>query len=62
MTGAWDELTARHLELARRAGAFSALPVALTDRVLVELFSGDLGGHVAGRRVGRLSSRPPDVT
>jgi DNA-binding CsgD family transcriptional regulator len=38
--GAWDELTARHLELARRAGAFSALPVALTDRVLVELFTG----------------------
>jgi DNA-binding CsgD family transcriptional regulator len=38
--GAWDELTARHLELARRTGAFSALPVALTDRVLVELFSG----------------------
>ena len=38
--GAWNELTARHLELARRAGAFSALPVALTDRVLVELFSG----------------------
>jgi DNA-binding CsgD family transcriptional regulator/tetratricopeptide (TPR) repeat protein len=37
---AWDELTARHLELARRAGAFSALPVALTDRVLVELFCG----------------------
>jgi DNA-binding CsgD family transcriptional regulator len=37
---AWTELTARHLELARRAGAFSALPVALTDRVLVELFSG----------------------
>jgi DNA-binding CsgD family transcriptional regulator len=37
---AWDELTARHLELARRAGAFSALPIALTDRVLVELFSG----------------------
>ncbi len=41
--GAWDELTARHLELARRAGAFSALPVALTDRVLVELFSGRIG-------------------
>jgi DNA-binding CsgD family transcriptional regulator len=37
---AWDELTARHLELARHAGAFSALPVALTDRALVELFSG----------------------
>jgi DNA-binding CsgD family transcriptional regulator len=40
---AWDELTARHLELARRAGAFSALPVALTDRVLVELFCGRIG-------------------
>ncbi len=37
---AWDELTARHLELARRAGALAALPVALTDRVLVERFSG----------------------
>ena len=40
---AWDELTARHLDVARRAGAFSALPVALTDRVLVELFSGRTG-------------------
>src|SRR5215468_6186360 len=40
---AWDELTARHLDVARRAGAFSALPVALTDRVLVELFSGRIG-------------------
>ena len=44
---AWDELTARHLELARRAGAFSALPVALTDRVLVELFSGNIGGAMS---------------
>src|SRR4029079_12952845 len=41
--GAWDELTARHLELARRAGAFSALPIALSDRVLVELFAGRIG-------------------
>jgi DNA-binding CsgD family transcriptional regulator len=41
--GAWDELTARHLDVARRVGAFSALPVALTDRVLVELFSGRIG-------------------
>ena len=41
--GAWDELSARHLELARRTGAFSALPVALTDRMLVELFSGRIG-------------------
>ena len=44
---AWDELTARHLELARRAGAFSALPVALTDRVLVELFSGRIGAAMS---------------
>jgi DNA-binding CsgD family transcriptional regulator len=41
--GAWDELTARHLELARATGAFSLLPVALTDRVVVELFSGRFG-------------------
>ena len=40
---AWDELTARHLDLARRVGAFSALPFALTDRVLVELFCGRVG-------------------
>jgi DNA-binding CsgD family transcriptional regulator len=37
---AWDELTARHLELARRAGAFSLLPLALTDRAVVELIFG----------------------
>ena len=39
----WDELTARHLALARRDGAFSALPVALTDRMEVELFAGRIG-------------------
>jgi DNA-binding CsgD family transcriptional regulator len=37
---AWDELTARHLDLARRIGAFSVLPAALTDRMVVELSSG----------------------
>jgi DNA-binding CsgD family transcriptional regulator len=40
---AWDELTARNLELTRRTGAFSALPVALSDRVVVELVSGRIG-------------------
>jgi len=40
---AWDELTARHLELTRRTGAFSLLPVALTDRVVVELIFGRYG-------------------
>jgi DNA-binding CsgD family transcriptional regulator len=44
---AWDELAARHLELARRAGAYLALPVALTDRVLVELFSGRTGAAMS---------------
>jgi DNA-binding CsgD family transcriptional regulator len=37
---AWDELTARQVDLARRAGAFSLLPVALDDRILVDLFAG----------------------
>ena len=30
---AWDELTARHVDLARRAGALSVLAVALDDRI-----------------------------
>jgi DNA-binding CsgD family transcriptional regulator len=40
---AWDELTARHLQLARHAGAFSVLPVALGDRMVLELVSGRIG-------------------
>jgi DNA-binding CsgD family transcriptional regulator len=40
---AWDELTARRLDLARRIGAFSVLPAALTDRMVVELSSGRFG-------------------
>src|SRR5262249_4888493 len=39
---AWDELTQRQVVLARRAGALSVLPVALSDRLTVELFSGRL--------------------
>jgi DNA-binding CsgD family transcriptional regulator len=39
---AWDELTARQLQLARQAGAFSLLPVALDNRFSVELLSGRL--------------------
>ena len=56
---AWDELTARHLDVARRAGAFSALPVALTDRVLVELFSGRIG---AARSLAAESDAVVDAT
>ena len=39
---AWDELTARQVQLARRAGAFALLPVALDDRFTVDLFAGRL--------------------
>jgi DNA-binding CsgD family transcriptional regulator len=44
---AWDELTARNLEVARRAGAFALLPVALADRMVVELVSGRIGVAMA---------------
>jgi DNA-binding CsgD family transcriptional regulator len=40
---AWDELNARHLDLARQAGAFSILPVALLDRMVIELLAGRIG-------------------
>ncbi|MET0765248.1 MAG: AAA family ATPase, partial [Blastococcus sp.] len=38
----WDALTRRHLEFAREAGALSALPLALTTRTVVHLFTGNL--------------------
>ena len=44
---AWDELTARQVDLARRAGALSLLPVALDDRLHAELFCGRLQAAVA---------------
>jgi DNA-binding CsgD family transcriptional regulator len=37
---AWDDLTARQLDLARRTGALSLLPVALDDRIHADLFCG----------------------
>ncbi|MGW4489401.1 helix-turn-helix transcriptional regulator [Amycolatopsis sp. NPDC004368] len=40
--GSWDELTDRHVKLARSTGALSALPLALTLRALCSVFSGDL--------------------
>jgi DNA-binding CsgD family transcriptional regulator len=39
---AWDELTARQVQLARRAGALAVLPVALDDRVHADVFCGRL--------------------
>jgi len=45
--GGWDALTRRHLDMARAAGALSALPLALTSRVFVHLFTGDLTAAAA---------------
>jgi hypothetical protein len=44
---AWDELTARQVELARRTGALSLLPVALDDRTHADLFCGRLAAAVS---------------
>ena len=42
--GGWDVLTRRHLQAAREAGALGVLPLALTSRLFVHLFTGDLTG------------------
>ena len=39
---AWEALSARHVRLARRTGALSELPIALTSRTYVLLVAGDL--------------------
>jgi DNA-binding CsgD family transcriptional regulator len=38
----WHALTARHIQLARAAGALSVLPIALTARIMALTFAGDL--------------------
>jgi DNA-binding CsgD family transcriptional regulator len=38
----WDRLTARHVQLARDTGSISELPLALTSRAYLHLFSGEL--------------------
>ncbi|WP_091367972.1 ATP-binding protein [Geodermatophilus telluris] len=43
----WDVLTRRHLQTTRQAGALSALPLALTSRVFVHLFTGELTAAAA---------------
>ncbi|HET6392913.1 MAG TPA: AAA family ATPase [Blastococcus sp.] len=40
----WDELSDRQVQVARRTGALSLLPTALTERFSMQLFAGDLGG------------------
>ena len=49
---AWDDdrlevLSARHVELARSAGALSDIPLALSSRAIALLFVGDLTGAAA---------------
>jgi len=39
--GSWDLLSARRVELARAAGALTALPIAFNTRVGVHLFAGE---------------------
>jgi DNA-binding CsgD family transcriptional regulator/tetratricopeptide (TPR) repeat protein len=39
---AWQELSARQLDLARATGDLAELPLALTSRVFAHLFAGDL--------------------
>jgi DNA-binding CsgD family transcriptional regulator len=38
----WDQVSGRYLELARRAGALSELPLALSSRAMMLVFAGDL--------------------
>lgn len=38
----WYVLSARHVQIARDAGALSELPLALNSRILVHLFTGEL--------------------
>jgi ATP/maltotriose-dependent transcriptional regulator MalT len=38
----WDELNAREVSLARQVGALRALPIALTVRITIHLFAGEL--------------------
>jgi DNA-binding CsgD family transcriptional regulator len=44
---AWDELTARQVDLARRTGALALLPVALDDRIHVDVFCGRLASALS---------------
>jgi DNA-binding CsgD family transcriptional regulator len=43
----WEDLVSRHVRLSRDAGALSLLPIALTARVYVHLFAGELAAAAA---------------
>ncbi|WP_123025657.1 helix-turn-helix transcriptional regulator [Mycolicibacterium stellerae] len=38
----WERLSTRHVELARSSGALTELPLALTSRVVMHVFAGEL--------------------
>ena len=40
----WRDLAARQVQLAREAGALSALPLALSQRILILVHTGELAG------------------
>jgi DNA-binding CsgD family transcriptional regulator/tetratricopeptide (TPR) repeat protein len=44
---AWDVLCSRHLQLARKAGALTVLPLALSSRIGLHLFAGELNPAAA---------------
>jgi DNA-binding CsgD family transcriptional regulator len=49
----WDMLSSRYVELARKAGALSELPLALSTRSMMLLFAGDLATATALTDEGR---------
>lgn len=49
----WDLLSGRYVELARRVGALSELPLALSTRSMMLLFAGDLATATALTDEGR---------
>jgi len=61
----WDTLSARHVKMAREAGALSELPLALTSRVYVHLFAGEFAeasSLVREARTVRAATRSSLVT
>ncbi len=52
--GSWDLLSARRIELARDAGALTALPIAFSTRAGVHLFAGEFA--VAASQVAEVGS------
>jgi DNA-binding CsgD family transcriptional regulator len=52
----WDELATRAVEVARGAGAVTALPVALSSKACSDLYAGDFSGATALQDEGQAIS------